>query len=282
MQIHLRLRTLTSLFIVSLLFWGCVASSSKQEEAEALRVAELEERLAKSEETVTDLTHRLSVMQFMVDDHENMLRLSEKTAPPAAPAAATPAASSSPRTTAAAQTPQQAKPKTTAKPATSTKVTDIQDKPAPAASKPAQTASKPAPAPAPAAKATKPSFANPSQLYNYAFATLQEKDYDKASRLFRELADNYPDHPLANNALYWQGECYYAKGDFRTAIIVFEELAERYPKGNKVPDSLLKRAYAYISLGDTTKAKDLLSRLVKNYPDSPAANKADARLKTLS
>lgn len=263
MQILLRLKIFASLFTVSLLFWGCVASSSGQKEAEALRAAELEDRIARNEEALTDLTHRLSVMQFMVDDHENMLRLGEKPKAPkvqVAPSGSSKATAKSPSPTPKAATPAAV---------VTAPVGDIQEQPAP---------SKAAPAP----KASSPPAGNPAQLYNYAFATLQDRDYDKAGRLFRELADSYPDHALANNALYWQGECYYAKGDFRTAIIIFEELAERYPKGIKVPDSILKRAYAYINLGDKVKARELLNSLVREYPTTPAASKAEGRLKNLS
>lgn len=77
MQRLLPLRIFASLFIISLFFWGCV-SGSQQGGANAARVAEMEKRLAKVEEALADLNQRISVMQFMIDDHENMMRLGER------------------------------------------------------------------------------------------------------------------------------------------------------------------------------------------------------------
>lgn len=76
MQKFLRLPVLASLFIASLLFTGCAASTAGQ--GNAAYVSGLEERLAKNEAAIADLNHRISILQIMVDDHENMLRLGKR------------------------------------------------------------------------------------------------------------------------------------------------------------------------------------------------------------
>ena len=46
--------------------------------------------------------------------------------------------------------------------------------------------------------------------YNQALSVYKSKDYKKAAALFQSIAINYPGHDLADNALYWTGECFYA------------------------------------------------------------------------
>ena len=51
----------------------------------------------------------------------------------------------------------------------------------------------------------------------------------------------HPDHSLADNAMYWLGECHYSSGQYAKAVTVFKKLVKAYPKAEKVPDALLKR-----------------------------------------
>lgn len=152
---------------------------------------------------------------------------------------------------------------------------------APAPSPPAvpQTSQAPASSPAPVSPALLPQ--EPGQLYELAFATLQKREYDKAAALFRRLADSFPDHTLADNALYWLGECHYARKDYKAAIETFEEVLTRYPRGGKAPDALLKNAFSRINTGDKDGGRTILRQLIRDYPFTDAAAKAETRLKNL-
>ena len=83
----------------------------------------------------------------------------------------------------------------------------------------------------------------------------------------------YPDHPYADNALYWRGECYYAEGKYEQAANQFRELTRRYPAGNKVPDALLKLGMTQVELGREREARASFALLSQNYPSASAARR---------
>ncbi len=122
-------------------------------------------------------------------------------------------------------------------------------------------------------------YSDPAQLYQKARTLLLAKDIDNAADLFSTFAQKHPDHALADNALYWLGECHYTSGRYNKAVDVFKNLVKTYPKAQKVPDALLKTGFAYISLDDINRADHYLKLVIKKYPFSPAAEKAQVRLK---
>jgi len=121
-------------------------------------------------------------------------------------------------------------------------------------------------------------YSDPAHLYKKARNMLLENDVDNAADLFATFAKQHPEHGLADNALYWLGECHYTQGRYEKAIDVFKELVKTYPKAEKVPDALLKTGYAYLSLDDVNRASHFFKRVIKKYPFSPAAEKAEEKL----
>jgi len=117
--------------------------------------------------------------------------------------------------------------------------------------------------------------------YNNALAVYKSKNYKKAASVFQSIAENYPGHDLADNALYWTGECFYAVKDYKGAIGAFKKVIKNYPDGSKVPDSLLKIGYAYLALKDPVNARSFLKKVVKQYPFTPAGTKAGEMLKKI-
>ncbi|MBI9090340.1 MAG: tol-pal system protein YbgF [Desulfobacterium sp.] len=116
-------------------------------------------------------------------------------------------------------------------------------------------------------------------LYKKARGLLLEENFKEAGTLFKAFATQHPDAELADNSLYWLGECSYSLGEYPQAIQTFKELVDRYPKGGKVPDALLKTAYAYLCLDDGDRAHHYLKQVVKRYPFTPAGEKAELKLK---
>lgn len=122
-------------------------------------------------------------------------------------------------------------------------------------------------------------YSDPAQLYQKARTLLLAGETDNAADLFSTFAKAHPDHALADNAMYWLGECHYSLGRYQKAIIVFKALVKTYPKAAKVPDALLKTGYAYLSLDDINRANHFLKLVLKKYPFSPAGEKAQDKLK---
>jgi tol-pal system protein YbgF len=111
------------------------------------------------------------------------------------------------------------------------------------------------------------------RAYDQALALAMGKKYDEALDAFAAFLVKWPDHPNADNATYWRGECYFAKGNFEQAAEQFEGLVARFPFGNKVPDALLKLGTTYEKMGDSARSQQALDRLARDYPRSDAARK---------
>lgn len=124
-----------------------------------------------------------------------------------------------------------------------------------------------------------PKDASPQNLYKKARNLLLEDNFSQAADLFIQFIKKYPEHSLADNAVYWLGECYYSLRQFKKAIPIFKDLEHKYPKSEKVPDANLKLGYSYLSLNDTNRAHHYLKKVIKTYPFSPAAEKAEEKLK---
>jgi tol-pal system protein YbgF len=133
----------------------------------------------------------------------------------------------------------------------------------------------------PAGTAAQGAQATPEALYRQALAAYQEGKYSRASALFDAFGAQHPRHPLADNALYWVGECHYARKRYVKAIDAFKSVLQDYPDGGKVPDALLKTAYSYLALGDNTTGRRYLQEVIRQYPFSPAGAKAEERLRVI-
>ncbi len=111
------------------------------------------------------------------------------------------------------------------------------------------------------------------RAYDAAISLVNARQYDKALDALAAFLVKWPDHPYADNAMYWRGECYFAKGDWARASEQFEGTVTRYPAGNKVPDALLKLGMCSQKLGNPAKAKTWFDRLIEQFPRSEAARR---------
>ena len=109
--------------------------------------------------------------------------------------------------------------------------------------------------------------------YKAALGLVRGKQYGAALKALGAFVKRYPDHPYADNALYWRGECYYAGGKYEQAAKEFRELTRRYPAGNKVPDALLKLGMTQVELGREREARASFALLSQNYPSASAARR---------
>ena len=121
-------------------------------------------------------------------------------------------------------------------------------------------------------RAPRPSALDPDarRAYDDAYALVQAKKCQQALDAFAGFIVRWPDHPNADNALYWRGECYAQLGDLPRAIEQFEGTIARFPLGNKVPDALLKLGISNTKLGNQARAQEAFGRLEREYPRSEA------------
>ena len=114
------------------------------------------------------------------------------------------------------------------------------------------------------------------RAYDAALALVNAKHFDRAIDALAAFLIKWPDHPYANNAMFWRGECYFARGEYPKAVEQFEGVLRRFPAGNKAPDALLKLGVSHQKLGNAAAAKECFDRLAQQYPDSEAARRIPA------
>lgn len=118
-------------------------------------------------------------------------------------------------------------------------------------------------------------------LYDEGYALFHQNRYSDAEERFHRFIELFPETNLADNALFWIGECRYARGEFNSALEAFSGTVERFPHSNKVSDALLKAGKCLESLGDPQQALTTYEEVVSRYPDSAAAAQAHDRLEAL-
>ena len=111
------------------------------------------------------------------------------------------------------------------------------------------------------------------RAYDDALALVNTRQFGPALDAFAAFLVKYPDHPNADNATYWRGECYFAQQDYMRAAEQFEGVLARFPLGNKVPDALLKAGMTQQKLGNAAKARTYFDKLLQQYPRSEAARR---------
>lgn len=118
--------------------------------------------------------------------------------------------------------------------------------------------------------------------YYTSYSDYLKKNYDLAIQGFRQFIATYPDNHLADNSLYWLGECYYAQRKYPEAVETFKSLRTKYAEGDKVADAMLKEGFALIELGRQTEGIDVLKQLVSRFPLSEEAPLAEQKIKEVS
>jgi tol-pal system protein YbgF len=126
-----------------------------------------------------------------------------------------------------------------------------------------------------AAGASPPSALDPEakRAYDAALSLVTARQYDKALDALAAFLVKWPDHPYADHAMYWRGECYFARGDYVHASEQFDGVLSRFPAGSKAPDALLKLGICRQKLGDPNGARELFARLTQQFPKSEAARR---------
>lgn len=121
----------------------------------------------------------------------------------------------------------------------------------------------------------------PAQLYASAYEDYLRGNFDLAMQGFADYLQRYADTDLADNALYWIGECHYSKREFPQAIERFTELLNRYKASDKAAAALLKKGLAFLETGDRSQAVINLQYVLYEYPGSKEAELARTRLQSL-
>jgi tol-pal system protein YbgF len=156
----------------------------------------------------------------------------------------------------------------------------VEPTPVPHTAEPAQ-----AVAPAPVPVHMSPSASSPLQSaaiadnYRGALILYGKGRMAEARTALQQVFDADPSGELADNALYWMGETYYAGGDYSNAMRFYERVTKEYPEQNKAPDAMFKIGLTFAKTGDLGMARKTFDEVIKRYPYSTAASSAKLELK---
>jgi tol-pal system protein YbgF len=159
---------------------------------------------------------------------------------------------------------------------------------------PAETGTKPAgqappvtppeskPRPAPVQPSPLPPTTSPQEAYSMAYNDYLKGNYDLAIESFKLYRAQFPGSPLADNALYWIGECRYSQRKFEEAVDAFDELILTYPQGDKAAAAHLKKGLSFAELGKKPEALAALKMLIAKYPLEEESKIAQEKIRELT
>lgn len=117
--------------------------------------------------------------------------------------------------------------------------------------------------------------------YRQAIMLFGRGKHAEARRAFQAVLDSDAAGDLADNALFWIGETYYAAGDYTNAVRNYTRVVNEYSDQNKAPDAMFKIALAQARTGDLALARRTLQQVIERYPYSSTASSAKAELQRI-
>jgi tol-pal system protein YbgF len=148
---------------------------------------------------------------------------------------------------------------------------------------PQQPAQRPA-APAPAEQSPQQNPLASAKLaddYRKAIMSYGRGSYGEARQAFQAVFDSDPSGNLADNALFWIGETYFAARDYNNAMRYYARVTSEFADQNKAPDAMYKTAVAQEKTGDLALARKTLQQVIERYPYSTSASMAKQELQRI-
>jgi tol-pal system protein YbgF len=143
-------------------------------------------------------------------------------------------------------------------------------------------ASIPAAAPVPVASNSAPLVgARIADSYRGALELYGKNKFADARKAFQQVLDSDAAGELADNALYWIGETYFAQNNFAEAMKFYQRVTKEYPDQNKAPDALYKIGVTHEKSGDLAMARKTFEECIQRYAYSSAAASAKLELKRI-
>jgi tol-pal system protein YbgF len=122
---------------------------------------------------------------------------------------------------------------------------------------------------------------SPQEVYNLARSDYLKGNFQLAIEGFTIYLEHFPESPLADNALYWIGECYFSQENFEEAIKKFNVLILSYPEGDKIPAAHLKKGICLMETGKEEEALAVFKLLISKFPLEEETRIAQEKIKEI-
>jgi tol-pal system protein YbgF len=123
---------------------------------------------------------------------------------------------------------------------------------------------------------------SPQEAFNVAYNDYLKGNFQLAVSSFGLYRQQFPDSPLADDALYWIGEAFYSQKKYVEAVDAFDNLLLTYPRSDKAAAALLKKGLALTELGKKDQALAVFKLLAAKYPLEAEARIAADKIKELT
>lgn len=117
---------------------------------------------------------------------------------------------------------------------------------------------------------------DPKQLYERAYGSLLQQNYEAAQSGFSDFLRRFPQDKLAADALYWLGEVHFVQRNYMDAAEAFDLVATTYRTSRKAADAQLKRGVSLARLGKTREACAAWKAVGRNFPKATVRVKSKA------
>lgn len=118
-----------------------------------------------------------------------------------------------------------------------------------------------------------------TRSYRHTLDVYFAGDYQSALKLLNDFLDTYPDHPLANKATYYKGECLYLLQRYNEAMEIFEKIYRQ--RDSKAPDAMMMLGNCWEKLGDKNMARASWNNLIADFPNEEVSVAAKYKLNKL-
>lgn len=122
---------------------------------------------------------------------------------------------------------------------------------------------------------------DPETLYQTSYSDYLRGNYDLAMLGFKQYLEAFPETDLADNAIYWIGECFYRQQKYVDAIAEYDRVLKQFPRSDKTASALLKKGFSLLEQGQRKEGIVQLQSVAKSFPSSDEANLAKQRLQSL-
>lgn len=114
--------------------------------------------------------------------------------------------------------------------------------------------------------------------YDDGMAQLRQGQFAAAAAALQAFQKRYPASGYSQSVLFWLGNAYYGKRDYKEAIASFQALIRNDPENLRAPEAMLSIANCQLELKETKGARLTLADLIRRYPKSEAAQAGRERL----
>lgn len=122
----------------------------------------------------------------------------------------------------------------------------------------------------------------PDALFTEAQKKFDARQYNDARRMFDAFVNRYAADARAAKAQYNIGDAYFMEGKYANAIGALTKVVDNFPKSEVVEDAMFKNGQAFFALKYCSESKTYFQELLRRYPKTKFKTDASDQIKELA